>query len=389
MCCYASSFILGGVPYIKNTSYSFLFGMLFILAKLAQLLIQRSWLRVPGVVYLIVLLPFYLAAFEWLWHDQSALNAYYLSFIFNCFMLALIVDEFLTNRDTLRLSAKFLGASSVLIAAFISLGFFISISESGRITFLDQNENELSAVLLVAFAFISLATLRNVSQNLAWVASSGVFCIILISAIVLTGTRFSIVAVAIILALLGATSVVLRINRQRTFIFIAACLAFLIMRSIDFSPTFERFHFHAANETNLADLGGRVPIWKVAIKAFIESPWVGMGYSGFSQYSLEQINYKALPHNFILTLAATAGSAGLLLFGVIVFYIAKKALHFDNRELLPDMLVYGVPLGLIMIMLNVSHLKIFWFLLAYVIAEISVIFKKNDAYRTRAWHLSQ
>ena len=360
--------------------------MLFILAKLAQLLIQRSWLRVPGVVYLIVLFPFYLAAFEWLWHDESVLNAYYLSFIFNCFMLALIVDEFLTNRDTLRLSAKFLGASSVLIAAFISLGFFISISESGRITFLDQNENELSAVLLVAFAFISLATLRNVSQNLAWVASSGVFCIILISAIVLTGTRFSIVAVAIILALLGATSVVLRINRQRTFIFIAACLAFLIMRSIDFSPTFERFDFHAAN---FADLGGRVPIWKVAIKAFIESPWVGMGYSGFSQYSLEQINYKALPHNFILTLAATAGSAGLLLFGVIVFYNAKKALHFDNRELLPDMLVYGVPLGLIMIMLNVSHLKIFWFLLAYVIAEISVIFKKNDAYRTRAWPLSQ
>lgn len=367
--CYVISLMFGVIPYINNTSFSFLFGGLYIIIKLTGFLYKRKWPKNPIIVYMIAILYLYLFVSEGLWHDQSVVNSYYISFGLNCLMLVLIVEEFSSRIDVMEMSMWLYCTTAVAIAILMTLNIFTSISDSSRVTFLQQNENEISAYFMVAFVFLSKFIKKVNSQKKIHTSFFILSSLFILNAIIITATRFTILTVFFVLILLVVSLIRSKSNVRHGLIFSASCLLFLLVRVIDFSPAAGRFDPQVQGN-NLADLGGRIPLWRTSIDAFLDSPWLGMGYTGFRQFAEMQAGHAFLPHNFFLTVAVTGGIVGLLLLAIIVYLIVKHTLYFDPKHFFSDSFFILIPLFVISIMLNVHHFKVFWFLLACLIASL-------------------
>jgi O-antigen ligase len=76
------------------------------------------------------------------------------------------------------------------------------------------------------------------------------------------------------------------------------------------------------------DLGGRVPIWKESITAFLEHPILGVGGGAFRTVN----SFKKAAHNTYLSVLAELGVVGFLLFFAILAVVSYSIMCQSGPE---------------------------------------------------------
>ncbi len=99
----------------------------------------------------------------------------------------------------------------------------------------------------------------------------------------------------------------------------------------------DKFAF-VGNDINSLDQfsSGRIAIWQLALNAFIESPWLGLGPEGY--YFIPDRTFGLHPHNIIIQFLVEWGIISTLAFLSLMIYIAFLATKFiwQNRRDLSD-----------------------------------------------------
>ena len=357
---------LGSVQVLSNTTLSFLFAVAFGAYMLYDMLVNRRGLSLTPEVYVMVALFTYLITAEHFIHDGNIFNNYFISFGLNYLIFMLLVNEFYRDSIIRNKIMLIYAATMVIVATIITLNIMTSISQTGRLTFLGSNPNELAASFLIAYCWLSIKFIRS-----NWKGSSTRVVILLsvlivLSAMISTGTRFAMVGVIAVLSILVLSLLLDRNKARDTLIYVFICSVVILNKVINFTPMKARLD-PADSGNNLTDLGGRTPLWVYALDAFKEAPFVGLGYNGYEKFVLIREKFFGLPHNLPLEMAAIAGFVGILVITVVGLILFWRIFVWGDLMNLPVALIWSVPVMVIMLMLNVTDLKLFWFMLAYFI----------------------
>jgi O-antigen ligase len=384
--CYAISLLLLNVEVQPGWSIPFFIASSLLGYKLLAILLKPRY-GYPGLeLLLIVLLFIYLIASEYLLHKGPINNGYFISLGLNIVMMLLLVDEFYHNSAIKEIAMRFYVFGAVIVGILILFNIMTTISSSGRLTFMLRNENELAAALLVAYACLAIQFL-GINFSSIFSFKMGCYLLsfaVLLNAIILTGTRFVILAVFVLIGLVFFFSLIRGHKRQSSLIFAAfctACCTFLIVFGaktflqaggfVDVTTKTNTVMMDRISSdkggNNLTDLGGRIPLWQNSIDALIQSPLFGLGYENFLKSLMTANKTPALPHNFLLELAAIAGMTGVICLLLTAVCILRRGLSVSNRNRLLGFLISCIVLFFIMMSLNIGHLKIFWFFLACLI----------------------
>jgi O-antigen ligase len=188
--------------------------------------------------------------------------------------------------------------------------------------------------------------------------------IVVTSSLIATGTRFALIGVLAVTLLLAFSMLLDRGKVRNVLLYVLIISVYIVYKVIDFSPMRGRLDPDDLGN-NLTDLGGRTPLWQYAIEAFMEAPFVGLGYEGYEKFVLMKEPFFGLPHNFPLEMAAMAGSAGIILVVTVGLTLLWSIFVLGNRMNLEETLIWSVPVMILVFMLNITNLKLFWFLFAY------------------------
>ena len=231
-----------------------------------------------------------------------------------CWMIA---PYFLLRRDPIRGIKIFSVASIVIASIFAVLTIHESLVQKGtRPSGPFENEN-LYANYLVLNLFLALLLVRLNTEskvsNSAWMAV-WVLAPILAVGILATGSRG---------ALIGAVVAVALAVRWRLPRHVSVKQAVIIPLTIILSG-YGLLTFWEAN-TFIADrvstiltgegpnIAERAALWEAALRAFWDSPLIGIGYHQFPDYAGREFGlHPKVPHNTYLSFAAELGLLGLI-----------------------------------------------------------------------------
>ncbi len=363
---YVMSLSVGSVQVLPHTSLPFLFALTFAVYKLSDMFVNRRGLRIKPEVYVVAVFYLYLITAEQFVHDGNIFNAYFISFGLNCVIFFLLADEF--YRDTVARDKvmRLYATAVVVVAALVTLKIMTSASQSGRITFLGLNQNELAAALLIAYCWLSVEFMRS-----KWNATGrGIVLllpvIVVLNALIVTGTRFALFGVIGVLLLLVFSALLDRNKVRNAVIYVLISVATIGYKIKVFTPMSDRLEPSNVGN-NLTDLGGRTPLWRYAVDAFKEAPFVGLGYDGYEKFVVMRETFFGLPHNFPLEMAAIAGVVGIIMITVMGLILSCRIFVWGDRMKIPETLIWSLPVMIILLMLNITDLKLFWFVLAYFI----------------------
>jgi O-antigen ligase len=361
---YVMSLPLGSVQVTPQTSLPFLFAIAFGCYKLYDMLAHHKGIRISPEVYVVVVMFLYLIGAEWFLHEGTIFKNYFISFGLNCVVLVLLADEFYRDPAGREKIMRLYVASMVMVAMMVTINLMTTSSQTGRLTIFGLNQNELAAALLIGYCWLSIEFMRTkwklTGTQMALLLSASV----VLNALISTGTRFALIAVIAVLLLLTISAFLDRSKVRNALIYVFISGVFIAYKTTSFTPMQERL-LQANLGNNLTDLGGRIPLWRLAFDAFSEAPFVGLGYNGFEKFVLKHERFFGLPHNFPLEVAALAGVIGIIMVTVVVFILFWRIFVLGDPVNRADALIWSVAVLMIMLSLNITNLKMYWFLLAY------------------------
>ncbi len=361
---YVMSLPLGSVQVLPQTSLPFMFALAFGCYKLYDMLAHHKGIRISPQVYGVVVMFLYLIEAEWFLHEGTIFNNYFISFGLNCVVLILLADEFYRDPAGREKVMRLYVASMVMIAMMVTINAMSTSSQTERLTIFGLNQNELAAALLIGYCWLSIEFLRTkwklTGTQMAFLLSA----IVVLNALISTGTRFALIAVIAVLLLLTISALLDRSKVPNGLIYVFISGVFIAYKTTSFTPMSERISLDDSG-VNFADLGGRTPLWRLAFDAFSEAPFVGLGYKGFEKFVLMRERFFELPHNFPLEVAAIAGVIGIILVTVVGLMLFWRIFVLGDPVNRADALIWSVAVLIIMLSLNITNFKMYWFLLAY------------------------
>lgn len=367
---YVASLLFGNLRISSETSLSFVLGALWGISKLWSLLSHDRTFRLEAEGALLIFLYVYLAGVDALVHGGSLHRHYYISFGLNCLMTLLLIDEFSKSIWLREKMMQVFSAAAVLVATLFLAGICITKSQSGRLTFMGQNENDLALNFLIAVTFLTVDFVRSARTKLPSLALMYVSTILLFNALISTGSRSAMFSVCVVLLILIVATLKHQKAVKSCLAYISVCVIFFGFKTLNFQPALERLS-PTIYGNNLTDLGGRIPLWESSIDAISAHPFVGMGYDGFESHVLQTEKYFGMPHNFFLEVAAMGGLCGIVLLFILGYLLMARAVLQLVRLGLLEGFIWLVPIFVTSAMFNITHMKAFWFLVAYFVAVTS------------------
>lgn len=395
---YVVSLLFPSVQVFPGWSLPFLTGIALFGYKLLDMFLSHRFLNLKTELHLIVVLYLYLITAEILLHNGSINNRYFITFGLNVMMLLFLADEFYRSSNLREYAMRAYVAAAVAVGLLIWFEIMTTTSSSGRITFMNQNENELAVALFIAFVYLSreFVNIKWVSFSIPLIMFLSSFAVLL-NALIDTGTRFAMVGVIVVVSLLTLLAMMERERMQSGLTYAAFISTFIALKFIDFKfvglsiPKISILHNDVLlnrwspdiQGNNLQDLGGRIQLWQNALDAFLQSPFIGLGYNNFHQFIIMRDKVFMHPHNFLLEIAAMSGVIGLALTLAVGLIYYWRISVMGNSKMIQYILIWSVPVIITLMMLGITHIKIFWFLLAFYFTYICGEAKKPEWIRHR------
>ncbi len=199
------------------------------------------------------------------------------------------------------------------------------------------NHYSTNGMLMGLFTIFSCCLLiKKKKSRIYWLLN--ILCILLsLYALLLTGKRAHIIftSIALIIVLFMYMSDKPKSRLLKMLLIVLAILTFLLFAYF-FAPQLVIFLYRFEETASKGDITlGRVKMWEIAIKAFIEYPVFGIGWGNYSKINTVILNNDA--HNSYVQLLCETGLIGILVFiswfiGVLVEGI-KLFLHYVSDKL--------------------------------------------------------
>jgi hypothetical protein len=350
-------------------SLSSLLGVLLALALLAQhLTVRRGTARIPATVP--VWLAFLgLAGASVFWSVAPGTTAYSFAVLASLVLLYVLLALARINRKALKRveDAVLIGGLAAACYGITQLLFLggLPSTEGGSARFgsnlLDPNNQAAALLLPLAIAMARIAV-RSGRGRLAHVIT----VVILLTGILLTGSRGGLIAAVVVLA-----AVVLYSGHGRgTLIGFGAAAATLVAAVLLSNPA-----GLGERQVTQESSSGRAEIWEVGLSACPTYCLTGSGWGTFPVvYKMEQPsvpearvlgNVARQPHNIAMLAGVEAGVLGLLLVVVGLGLTMSHALHLPAAlRAAPVAALLGTFVS--SFFLSNLEFKFFWLVLAYI-----------------------
>jgi len=279
-------------------------------------------------------------------------------------------------------------------AAFPSLLHVGSTGGQGRVEafFYDPNHYASFMIIPALFSVWHLLKELGTKQYKRGLWKLG-FSLLILSSVIVTGSRSAVVSLAIGLTAIfaiGAVHLVKRISRKdmlltATLIMLIICsfvasgyfIADFVSSPWSYTRLIEFKQFRAGSVER--GLFKRLQLWKGCFYAFIENPLVGVGTSNFinvypriaTKYNLGH-NIGQFPHNSYLGLLAEVGLMGFVLELAILVYVFSLSFRclsigYDYKLSVILMSVF-LSLAVNMFFLDMIYARRIWFLFGLIVS---------------------
>ena len=309
----------------------------------------------------------------------EAHNSYYIKYIHNLITVYIISHEFISNKNVknicinaLIITSLFIGIEFILTQFNIQnigvrsgvLNDFGEVdAQYGRFTFLNWNENELSFFFSISFSLIVSRLMDNTRKSLLYLTTSFIAVLIIINAIILTGTRMGILVILTSTTFIFAELVFKKMLSRKLLLSIFFLVSITISRII--------FHDNVLKtriivNSNALQLGGRLENWLYTFQLGSEDPIKGIGILNYFA------NRSSLPENLFLELFVTCGLVGLFLLVLILSKFIKDNLNYYKKNKKIESILISICLFSAISSLNIISIKVFWLSLAICISNIYI-----------------
>ena len=338
-------------------------GLVVAVFWVATILLEGRF-RKPHLFHVLVLLFFLWNFVSLFWSLDIESTIQRIKTYSQIFLLMLIFWEVFQKPDNLMagLQAYIYGAY-VLIASTIYnyINGNVAVAYEGRYSATGVNAVDLTMILMmglpIAMQLFFAAGQENKGRilkliNLAYIPSS-------IFAIILTGSRTSLIAIIPFGIYLFATQQIMFDRKSLVF----GILLISLLALLPFIPKTVITRLGTVGASiEAGDLGGRGDLWREGIAAFAQHPILGVG-GGAINYAI-----GAAVHNTFISVATETGLIGFILFlsilGLVVYKVSRLPRRTSELWLAIFMIwVIGV------LSLSWEFRKVTWIILSFAIIE--------------------
>jgi O-antigen ligase len=341
-------------------------------------------IREPFLILLLTYTVLTFLSFLWSINQQVTLQKSLMTILPN-FIVTLIVYFTINSREDLEkmFLAYILGCCIVaIISLYLYTTDFQSFEgEEGRVTALNQDQNELS--FLLSFGIVSIIYLLKYSMKNNKAKSLLLLMAIVFSFVILTtGSRMGL----LLLFMIATILIFMNMKSGRVVLFVPLFfVAGIIFYELLPDTTTDRLFQIKDQLTNL-DLTGRVTIWKLGLSEFeAKNAYVqGTGYDTFQYLVSAKTGWSPSSHNTYLCTFIETGAIGLFIFFSMIIYLCVKVYYlYKNGSVFFVLLIF--PLLATMFVLSTNNRR--WFFLIGVIIiklwkfareEVSYVNNFND-----------
>lgn len=288
----------------------------------------------------------------------------------------IIIFWFLINherRERLVLEKGFLSFAFGTIA--FSLLFYAGIGVTylgGRVSVFGDNENVIGIRSGIAILILILVVVQN-RLGLGRLRYLLIIPIpIIFKLLAETGSRVAFISVALAFVLDIMLIKTKWIWQKIIVLVVGVVISLYSWQFILQSETLYNRLFSASEDS----LGDRYEIWHRILPLIYNNPILGVGETGYLNYSQETFNKVESPHNVILEVLCYTGIIGLIIYSVFLFRIFKTGYQTYRSDgfLLPLTLIIFVC-GMILSG-QILDYKLAWVIFAYIVG--CSFFKKKS-----------
>jgi O-antigen ligase len=337
---------------------------------LATILMEGK-LRKPHLFHMLVLLFFLWNFLSLYWSSGTDDTVQRLKTYGQIFLLLLIFWDLFQEQEKLRagLQAYVLGAYVLVVSTIYNyLAGNVAVQYEGRYSATGVNANDVALILILGMPIglpIAMELLFSIPRNINGYLQKAVNFIYIplsIFAIILTGSRTSIIAVIPFTIFMIGTQ---RIKMERKILISIA----LVVSILIFLPLVPQAVIHRIGTVGqsiaAADMGGRVTMWRKSIEVLAQHPVLGVGGGAVDRM------IGGAVHNTFLSVAAETGIVGLLLFLSILGLVIYEAFKLP-RKISTLWLAIFMTWLIGIVSLSWEFRKVTWILLSFMIIESSL-----------------
>ena len=267
--------------------------------------------------------------------------------------------------------------------AFAITAFNVLVASSGFRDVGPFNANQFSVIL--ALGIPMAAMLVGERSHAAWRVWNLLYPVVVLFGVVLAASRTGLIVAS--LALLVVPLAFASLGLVRRLLLVATSVGALVF-SFSIAPQLFPMLFvnldrlgETGEELTSGTLTERTTIWQNTLIVFESSPLVGIG-SGAARFALAatEIGRVKAVHNAYLSVAASTGLIGLLLFlGVVGLAVVAAAAALPRDR--PFLLVLALALLVAMVPANSESRKDTWLVLTLLVVQRPIVLatSKNDA----------
>lgn len=365
---------LGG----RSISVGFVLSAIYIILQLKRLSWSKLVIRSYGVCTFFPLVVFSIMAINNSvnFGGQNSVvfvSTFVLDFIlFWCILLDSLKDDMCVDQILKGLS---LGAAILAVLFILKVGVNEDLTQLGsRFSVLGMNSNQLGMIEGIAFIYtINNAIIKSKKTDMLRLIFFGICLLLQIHMILSTGSRtaFLIMGAGIIGSIL-----LVNMSRVKKIIFVLVGLGAVFVGFLYIASTDPIVLVRLMGAVEEGDLAGREDIWETLMPFINETPFVGVGETGYNAISKKVFGDFLSPHNEIIYLLITTGYIGAIL--MVLFWgnsFWRGFKKYKNRnDSVAILLVIPVFLGIIS--QQIIYEKFGWIACAYMLSG-SIITKEK------------
>ena len=373
--------------YISERTINSLIQLSIIPVFIYKIIVEKIELKINIIIKLTLLLLFASFFINLFFHQSdiykllniSTPKIYYVHYIHNLITVYIISSEFIINKETknicintLIITSLFIGIEFILtqfniqnigVRSTVLNNFGEVDPQYGRFTFLNWNENELSFFFSISFSLIISRIINGKPKSILFLTSSFIAILIIVNAIILTGTRMGIIVI-ITSSLFIFTELLNKRMLNRKTILITLFLISSILSRIIFQDNVLKTRIIV--NSNALQLGGRLENWVYTLQLGSEDPIKGIGILDY------YAKMSSLPENLFLELFITCGCIGLILLIILIFKFTQDNLNYYKKNKTIDNILLSICIFSAINSLNIISVKLFWLTLAICISNIYI-----------------
>ena len=370
---WASVLLIFTIPWEDSISVSSLGS----LARAMGLLVAGLWMatillegrfRKPHAFHALVLIFFLWNFASVFWSPDVDTTVQRIKTYSQIFLLLLIFWEFFETPEHLMagLQAYVLGAYVLVASALYNYASgTVAVAYEGRYSATGVNAVDLALILMIGLplAMQLFFVAGKGAKGLFWKLLNLAFIPLAVFAIILTGSRTSLIAI-VPFGIFLVTTGKIPLNRKMQIFAILLVAALMLLPFVPTSVTSRLSTLGSSIEAG--DLGGRVALWLESIKLLATHPFFGIG-SGALDMAI-----GSAAHNTFVSVATETGTFGFLFFFLMLVIVFHEAANLPNGNAGLWLAVFFTwVIGVLS--LSWEFRKLTWVLLNLIVIEGSIV----------------